>query len=109
MAVLKAVESLKAPTNIRIYSDSRYVVDGFEKRWVNGWMKKGWRDVKNADIWKALVNTLSKHNYYFQWVKGHNGNTYNEECDRLAYTVVMADSLQVDTGYEQLPVTQWLV
>lgn len=88
MAVIRALEALKRPTEIKLYTDSSYVQKGMME-WVAGWKAKGWRTaskkpVKNSDLWKQL-DTLSKlHQVEWIWVKGHAGNVGNELADELA-------------------------
>ena len=88
MAVIKALESLKKPSAVKIYTDSKYVMDGVEK-WMDGWKKRGWRtaakkDVKNQGLWKRIDSLIQEHDVTFQWVKGHSGNPGNERADALA-------------------------
>ena len=78
------------PSDIKIYSDSKYVVDAFHKKWVQKWQRINWDRgenggvVKNVDLWKKLLSLLEPHTYQFFWVKGHQGNQYNELCDQMA-------------------------
>lgn len=91
MAVIVAVEALKHPCKLEIYSDSKYVVDAFNQNWIEGWIKRNWKKVKNIDLWKRLLAALEKHQYKFIWVEGHAGNKENERCDELA--TAAADSI----------------
>ncbi len=84
MAVIVAVEALKHPCEVEIFSDSKYVVDAFNQNWIEGWKKKNWKKVKNIDLWQRLLDALSEHKYTFNWVEGHTGNKENERCDELA-------------------------
>lgn len=89
MAVIKALESLKVPCEVTIYSDSAYVVDSIEKGWIYGWKKKGWvksdkSPVKNVELWEQFLKYMKVHNITFIKVKGHADNEYNNRCDRLA-------------------------
>ena len=91
MAVIAALELLKKPCDIDLYSDSQYVVNAFNQHWIDGWIKKGWRrgknePVKNVDLWKRLLEVMKVHNVSFHWVKGHAGHPENERCDVLATT-----------------------
>ena len=86
-AVLHAVTHLDGP--IEIVSDSTYVVNCFQDEWWRGWERRGWRnsqkkDVANQDLWKPLIDAYKRSDVTFRWVKGHAGNTWNEEADRLA-------------------------
>lgn len=89
MAVIAGLEALKKSCRVDLYSDSKYVVDAFCRRWVDAWIQKGWKrsknePVKNVDLWKRLLAAMSGHQVTFHWVKGHDGNAMNERCDALA-------------------------
>lgn len=88
-AVISALECLKEPCVVELYSDSRYVIDALEKGWVEGWRKKGWKrsgkePALNPDLWETLLNLVEKHEMHYHWVKGHEDNVYNNRCDELA-------------------------
>lgn len=88
MAAIMALETLKAPCSVDLYSDSRYLVDGANS-WIKSWKQRNWMTrgktpVKNADLWRRLDAQLSRHNVVFSWVRGHSGNEHNERCDQLA-------------------------
>ena len=101
MAVCAALELLKFENSpVTVYSDSKYVVDAVEKKWIAGWVKRSWKNVKNIDLWKRYIAVAEKHNVKFVWVKGHAGNTYNERCDVLAVNACSSALLQIDYGYE---------
>lgn len=83
------LESLEYPSQVTVYSDSKYLVDAFSHGWVDSWLKNGWKTsmgkpVANQDLWNRLLGVKSKHQVNFIWVKGHADNTYNERCDLLA-------------------------
>lgn len=102
LSVIVALEMLKQPgNNVTIYSDSKYVVDAVEKKWVFGWQKKGFKGKKNVDLWQRFLRVYPKHNVKFVWVKGHAGNVLNERCDQLAVAAAESDKLLIDSGYEQ--------
>ena len=89
MAVIQALRSLKKNTSIKLISDSKYVINGINL-WINKWRSNNWmasnkKPVKNVDLWKQLDNECKKFKITWEWVKGHSGNIYNEEVDRLAY------------------------
>jgi ribonuclease HI len=89
MAAIVALEALIKPCNVKLYSDSKYLVDAFNKKWIDSWIQKGWKrgkneEVKNIDLWKRLLEAKKPHDVEFIWVKGHNGDEMNERCDRLA-------------------------
>ena len=88
-AVIKALEALKEPCEVRLVTDSKYVAGGIGKGWAKSWQKNNWRkaDKKpalNADLWEVLLNLLEIHKVKIEWVKGHAGHPENERCDRLA-------------------------
>ena len=88
-AVITALEALKEPCVVELYSDSKYVIDGLEKGWAVNWKAKGWRkaDKKpalNPDLWERLLELTAKHKMVYHWVKGHAENEKNNRCDQLA-------------------------
>lgn len=99
MAVCVALEALKVPCNVTIYSDSKYVVDAVEKGWLRGWVAKRFKDKKNPDLWMRYLEASERHNVKFVWVKGHNNNPGNERCDALAVAAANGKHLSEDTGY----------
>ena len=104
LAVIVALENLKSEKlNITVFSDSKYVVDAIEKKWVFGWEKKGFKDKKNIDLWKRFLKIYRKHRVIFKWIKGHNDHKQNERCDVLAVEASQKDNLLVDTGFEVKP------
>ncbi len=101
MAVIVALESIKTPnTIVRIHTDSKYVCDAIEKKWVWGWEKKGWKDKKNIDLWKRFLPLFKQHRIRLHWVKGHAGIAENERCDVLATTAALNGPWLEDTGYQ---------
>lgn len=101
LAVITVLEALKGEGHeVHIYSDSKYVVDAVEKRWVFGWEKKGYKDKKNPDLWQRFLRAYRKHRVKFHWVKGHAGHPLNERADRLAVSAYQTGPLHTDTGYE---------
>ncbi|MEO9474949.1 MAG: ribonuclease HI [Cyclobacteriaceae bacterium] len=102
LAVIRALESIKKPGwDVLVYSDSKYVVDAVEKRWLDGWVKKNFKDKKNVDLWKKYLEVAKKHKVKFQWVKGHAGHPENERCDELAVQAAEGFDLKVDRVFEQ--------
>lgn len=92
-AVIEALKALKRPCNVTLYSDSKYVIDSINKDWVykweaNNWIKPDRKPALNTDLWKELLALLEVHRVKFVWVKGHNGNEYNERCDELAVKAI---------------------
>lgn len=101
LAVIRALEALNRPCEIDLYSDSKYVIDAFNQRWIYSWMKKGWKKsdnkpVKNIDLWKKLLAVKEPHQITFHWVKGHDGHPQNERCDELATTAADGTDLLDD-------------
>ena len=89
LAVISALELLKEPCEVDLYSDSKYVIDSITKGWAVGWKARGWKKAdkspaKNIELWERLLNLLETHNVTFHWVKGHADNPYNNRCDELA-------------------------
>jgi len=102
LAVIKGLEALKKEgQNVKIYSDSRYVVEAVEKGWIWNWQKKGFKKKANIDLWKDFIELYNKHNIKFQWVKGHAGIPENERCDQLAVEAAESGNLLIDHGYEE--------
>tara|TARA_R110002072_G_scaffold164557_1_gene317536 strand:+ start:141 stop:512 length:372 start_codon:yes stop_codon:yes gene_type:complete len=85
MAAIGALESLKRPCQVELWSDSKYVIDGITS-WIHGWRKRGWKKVKNRDLWERLDEARGPHDIEWRWVKGHSGDENNERVDRLAVT-----------------------
>jgi ribonuclease HI len=103
LAVIVAIETLtREGLNIKIYTDSKYVVDAVEKKWVFGWVKKQFKDKKNKDLWLRFLGLYKKHNIQFIWVKGHASNKENNRCDELATQAADNGNLLVDTWYEEI-------
>lgn len=103
LAVIVGLEALKKTnTEITIYSDSKYVVDTVEKGWLWGWVKKGFKDKKNADLWKRFISVYKLQKVTFKWVKGHAGIPENERCDQLAVEAAESPNLPADIEYEAL-------
>ncbi|HET9426959.1 MAG TPA: ribonuclease HI [Allosphingosinicella sp.] len=88
LAAIRALEALKRPCRVKLYTDSNYVRDGITK-WIHGWKRNGWKTadrkpVKNAELWQELVDAAAAHTVEWHWVKGHSGHPENERADRLA-------------------------
>lgn len=102
MGVIAGLEAIKkAPQRVTIYTDSQYIVNSIEKKWVFGWVKKGFRDKKNKDLWLRLLDSYRKHQVSFKWVKGHASNPFNNRCDELATTAADGVELLRDRVFEQ--------
>ena len=102
-AVIDALEKLKKkPMDVLVISDSKYVIEAVDKKWVFGWQKKNLKGKKNPDLWKRFLKIYPQHNVQFQWVKGHNDHPQNERCDQLAVTAAKEMAIEQDTYYEQM-------
>lgn len=94
-AVLEALKILKEECEVKIYSDSAYVVNAFLQHWIEGWIKKGWKnsskeEVKNKDLWLELIQLTKIHEVTFHKVKGHSDNEFNNRCDELARNAIQS-------------------
>ncbi len=103
-ATIAGLEALKYPCKVKLYSDSKYVVDAMTKGWVLNWREKGWRrnnkeKAVNPDLWERLLNQTERHQVEFIWVKGHAGFIHNERCDELAMNAMKEKELPLDEGY----------
>lgn len=99
-AVIEGMKALKEECRIDIYTDSKYVVDAVTQ-WLPNWQRNGWKTsankpVKNAELWREILKLISFHKVDWHWIKGHNGNQYNEECDRLAKDQIERNKLKQD-------------
>jgi ribonuclease HI len=102
LSVIVALERIKnVPSEVEVWSDSKYVVDSVEKGWVFGWEKKNFAKKKNEDLWQRFLNIYRKHKVKFHWIKGHAGHQENEICDQLAVEASESKNQRTDTWYEQ--------
>lgn len=103
LALVVGLEALKSDQYpIKIYSDSKYVVDSISQGWVFGWQKKGFKDKKNPDLWQRYLKLHAKFKKIeIFWIKGHNGHPENERCDVLAVNAAESKNLIVDTFFEE--------
>jgi len=102
LAVIEGLQAIKQPgAQVTIYSDSKYVVDSVEKKWVFGWVKKGFKDKKNKDLWIRYLAAHKLHDIKFIWIKGHNDHPENERCDVMAVAASKNKATQqIDTEFE---------
>ena len=101
LAVITALETLKNDgEEVQLYTDSKYVVDAINKKWVFAWEKKNFKAKKNPDLWRRFLLIYPKHRVEYNWVKGHAGHAMNERCDRLAVEAANGTQLLVDQAYE---------
>lgn len=103
LGVIAGLEALKIPgSTVKVYTDSKYVADAVEKGWLFQWEAKSFRKKKNSDLWIRFLKVYRNHKVRFQWIKGHNNNVENENCDRLAVEAYNRPDLMEDTGYNPL-------
>lgn len=101
MAVLVALGKLKSPDNdVHVFTDSKYVADAINQKWIYGWIKRGWKNVKNPDLWKEFYTLYQLHKPKFHWIKGHAGHPENEICDQLAVAATKSGKLEIDAYFE---------
>lgn len=105
MAAIRGLEALNRPCQVELYSDSKYLTDAFNQKWIDSWIAKNWNrgksgPVKNIDLWKRLLKAKEPHQVEFIWVKGHAGHPQNERCDMLATTAADGEDLMADEGLE---------
>ncbi|MGB0395479.1 MAG: ribonuclease HI [Flavobacteriaceae bacterium] len=102
LAVIIALETLKMqPMEVMVFSDSKYVIDAVQKKWVFNWEKKAFKNKKNPDLWKRYLNIHRRHRVSFQWIKGHNAHPQNERCDQLAVKAAKQSPVNIDAFFEQ--------
>jgi ribonuclease HI len=104
-AAIEGLRSLPAPSDVMLYTDSRYVADAINLGWINGWRARNWRKstkekVLNVDLWKRLLEQLERHEVKLEWVEGHAGVRENERADRLSVQAAQRKGLPPDPGYE---------
>ena len=104
-AAIMALEALTRPCAVNLYTDSRYVRDAVEKRWLVSWRKKNWKKadgkpVLNKDLWERFSLLLTRHSVRLHWVEGHAGHAENEEVDVLARSAAARPGLPIDQGYD---------
>ena len=104
LAAIAALEKLREPCEVELFTDSQYLRHAVEKGWIANWMKNGWKTaakkpVKNRDLWERLQVQLDRHDVRFSWVRGHAGHAENERCDALARGCAGGRNLPCDTGF----------
>jgi ribonuclease HI len=105
MGVITGLEALREPCDVRVVTDSEYVVKGITEGRAVAWRARRWRTAanqpaKNVDLWKRLLELCEQHRVEFEWVQGHAGHPENERCDALANAAAAGEALLVDEGYE---------
>lgn len=103
-AAIAGLEVLREPCEVTLFSDSKYLIDAINSRWIEGWQRKNWinskkEPVKNRDLWERLIVAMAPHKIHWRWVKGHAGHLENERCDELANAAVASGRLLVDEGF----------
>lgn len=102
LAVVEALKKIKKDNQkIIVYTDSKYVVNSVEKKWVFAWQKNNFKKKKNIDLWLEFLKEYKKHSVKLKWIKGHNDHPQNERCDSLAVEASKKKTLLIDKGYEQ--------
>ncbi len=100
LAVIRGLQALKRDDlSVKIYTDSKYVSDAVNKRWVFNWEAKGFKKKKNPDLWREFLEVYNSYSVSFVWVKGHASIPENERCDQLAVEASYGERLLVDSGY----------
>jgi ribonuclease HI len=103
LAVIEAIKKIKILNmQVQVFTDSKYVVDSVEKGWLKNWLKIGFKNKKNADLWREYVRVSQNHHIKFHWIKGHNGHPLNERCDQLATQAADSKDLKVDSNFEKM-------
>ncbi|MEI8135293.1 MAG: ribonuclease HI [bacterium] len=100
--VISALQALKLPCEVTLYSDSKYIISAIQEKWLDNWIKRGWKKadkkpVLNVDLWRLLLEQLDTHNVKFVWTKGHAGDVENERCDELAVAATKGKNLLEDS------------
>lgn len=102
LSVIIGLEAIKQKDfQVIIYSDSKYVVEAINQKWVFGWVKKGFKGKANADLWQRFLNVYNSNRHQFVWVKGHASNIENNRCDELAVAASKTSPLLIDEWYEE--------
>lgn len=105
LGAITALEALNRPCEVDLYSDSSYLINAFQKGWIDNWQRNGWKTsskarVKNRDLWQRMLKAAAPHHITWHWVKGHAGQEMNERCDKLATsaadTMYLEDKPNVD-------------
>ena len=106
LGIIEPIESLDTLETIEIYTDSQYVANALNKKWLENWVKNNWlksdkKKVLNIDLWKRLLKLLEKHKIKINWIKGHGTNEMNNRCDRMATAAIISQSPTHDEIYEK--------
>ena len=103
LAAIMGLEALNRPCQVELYSDSKYLIDAFNQKWIDNWVARNWNrgksgPVKNVDLWKRLLKAKEPHQVQFVWVKGHAGHPENERCDQMAVAAALGENLRINPG-----------
>ena len=100
LAVIRGLEAIRwENAEVEVWSDSQYVVKALTEGWLDRWVARGWKKVKNPDLWQRFLELRGRFRLTFHWLKGHAGHPENERCDALAVAAYKAPGLPPDTGY----------
>jgi len=106
LSVILALQATPPETReVALVSDSKYVLDTLQKRWIAGWRRRGWMSskrepVKNQDLWEILDRLIARHTVTYTWVKGHASHPLNNRCDELAVAAARGSALEIDAAFE---------
>jgi ribonuclease HI len=107
LAVITGLEAIRwDDAVVEVYSDSTYVVKAVTENWLRNWQQRGWKKVRNVDLWVRFLEVYGRHRVTFHWLKGHAGHPENERCDALAVAAgagaaARGEPLPEDTGYTE--------
>ncbi len=106
MAAIQGLAALTEPCQVKLFSDSQYLVEAMEKGWAQRWQANNWyRNKKekaaSPDLWQEILNLCCQHKVRFVWIRGHDGHAQNEQCDKLAFAAAHSPDLPKDEGYEK--------
>lgn len=102
LAVIKGLEAIRwEKATVEVWSDSTYVVKAVTEGWLENWIAKDWKKVRNTDLWQRFLPLYRSHDVSFHWIKGHAGHPENERCDTLAVTAYRQGPLVADEGYKE--------
>lgn len=107
LGIIEPLETLEERHEIIVITDSQYVVNAINKKWLHSWIVQSWKTagkklVKNQDLWTRMLDVLNNHRITMQWVRGHSGHSENERCDELAVKARKGKNLYIDKGYEDI-------
>ena len=106
LGVIEPMEDFDFPCEIEVWTDSQYIVNAINKKWLESWVKKGWKKadnkpVLNIDLWERMLKVLNRHTIKFNWIKGHSKHPQNERCDQMAVNNILVGDKMHDEIYEE--------